>query len=62
MCGIIYCQDKSGKSVNKLIKRKYFLQKTRGSNGFGFIDIEHFNYQRAKWEHEIGRASCRERV
>ncbi len=41
MCGIIHCKktDPSHKA-NKTIKKRYYSQKSRGTEGFGFVEIK----------------------
>lgn len=53
MCGIAFAKRINGQNVNELIMRTYFKQKSRGSNGFGFIDIVHGKHYRTKYEHQI---------
>lgn len=53
MCGIIYSSQFNGVNANRRIKKLYFKQKTRGKEGFGFINIDTMAYHRAKYEDEI---------
>jgi glucosamine 6-phosphate synthetase-like amidotransferase/phosphosugar isomerase protein len=39
MCGLIYVKRKNGKRANKMIVKRYHGQKTRGSEGFGFLSL-----------------------
>jgi len=39
MCGIIHCKRKDGKLANKPILKRFEKQKSRGTEGFGFIEI-----------------------
>jgi len=43
----------NGKNANLSIKRIYFNQKERGTNGYGFVNISKGIHLRAKHEHEI---------
>lgn len=40
MCGIIYAKRTDEKGAKKLILKRYEKQKTRGTDGFGFISLE----------------------
>ena len=53
MCGIIYTSRFNGSNANRTIKKLYFKQKTRGKEGFGFINIDTMAYHRTKYEDEI---------
>ncbi len=39
MCGIIYAKRDKGKAVKKFVEEAYRTQKSRGSEGFGFVGI-----------------------
>lgn len=40
MCGIIHCKRTDKKFANNLVRKRYFKQKSRGSTGFGFIEMQ----------------------
>lgn len=40
MCGIIYARNKKGNSVAGLVWQKYAEQRSRGTEGFGFVAID----------------------
>lgn len=55
MCGITFAQSKTN-NINDLIKTLYHLQKTRGSEGFGYFGLTNRNrrkYQRSTTEKNI---------
>lgn len=56
MCGIVYVRRKDGKPANRSIRKRYFKQKYRGTEGFGYVavrDNKVVAYERAPSEHEI---------
>lgn len=58
MCGLIYCKNYGPKPVFKNIRKQYFKQHHRGTNGFGFIEIAPDKVgaiHRTRTEHEILR-------
>jgi predicted glutamine amidotransferase len=64
MCGIIYVNRKSGKPAQKIVRKRYAYQKTRGQSGFGYIaitDNKVVAYERAETEKEIMKKLERER-
>lgn len=40
MCGIIHIKRKNGILANKAVIKRYYKQKSRGSEGFGFIELK----------------------
>ncbi len=40
MCGIFYVKRFDGSQANKMVAKRYQSQKTRGSDGFGFVALE----------------------
>lgn len=40
MCGIIHCKRVDGKQAKRIIAKRYNVQKSRGSDGFGFVEIK----------------------
>lgn len=40
MCGILFSKRFDGKLARKLINKRYQTQKTRGQEGFGFVEIQ----------------------
>ncbi len=40
MCGIIHCKSLEGKKICKSIRKRYETQKTRGKEGFGFLELK----------------------
>jgi len=41
MCGLIYCKHlQSNKSVKNIVKKRFEKQRTRGTQGFGFVEIK----------------------
>ena len=59
MCGIIYKKSFDPKNkVGKAIRKAYFRQKSRGSDGFGILTIrnDRVNFTRTIWEHQILKA------
>lgn len=54
MCGIVYCKRVDDKTAPKMVKKRYFKQKSRGSDGFGFVEIsDKVKVKRAEEEKEI---------
>lgn len=57
MCGIVCYIRNDGKSAAKSVMKRYRKQKTRGTQGFGYISIDSkgrfHDWKRAKFEHEI---------
>lgn len=56
MCGIIYVKRVDGKGAFKMVNKRYFAQKSRGSDGFGFLSLSDGkleNYKRAEKESDI---------
>lgn len=53
MCGIIAVRKFDGVNANQQVKTQYFKQKTRGKDGYGFVNILDGTSHRAKFEHEI---------
>lgn len=57
MCGIIYCRStERGKKVCKSVLKRYQSQKTRGKEGFGFVEVKEgiiIGIQRAQTEKDI---------
>lgn len=59
MCGIVYVKRKDGKPANRSIRKRYFHQKERGQEGFGYIAIKDnrvVSYKRTQTEGEIMKA------
>lgn len=60
MCGIVYVQRKDGKSAVKQVLKRYAAQKSRGSEGFGYIGIKQSGNatreNRFMFEHEVKTA------
>lgn len=55
MCGIVYTRRIDGKIANKMVAKRYFKQKDRGSDGFGFIYLlkNKIKTKRATYEKNI---------
>mgnify|MGYP001603947582 FL=1 len=55
MCGIIYSKNFRHKPVARKIRRQYFKQRTRGTDGFGFVAVVNnvVVHCRTKYEHQI---------
>lgn len=56
MCGIVYVKRKDGLPAAKSVKKRYQTQKSRGTEGYGYVaikDNEIVSYKRAPTEHEI---------
>ena len=55
MCGIIYAKSFENKNVNRRIRKMYFRQKSRGTDGYGFLAInsKSFKLVRTIYEHDI---------
>lgn len=56
MCGIIYVKRKDGKPAYKSVLKRYRNQKSRGSDGFGYVAIKDGKvvaWNRAAYEKEI---------
>lgn len=63
MCGIIYVKRKDGRPAHKSVLKRYYKQKHRGSDGFGYVAIQDnkiVNYMRSPIEHEIVTALRKE--
>lgn len=63
MCGIIYVKRKDGRPAYKSVLKRYYKQKNRGSDGFGYVAIQDnkvVNYLRTPIEHEIVTALRKE--
>lgn len=58
MCGLVYAQDRTGKSVNELVWDQYQKQKSRGQEGFGLFNGKHT--VKAAMEKRIQRWMARE--
>jgi len=60
MCGIIYVRRADGKPARKQLLKRYRKQETRGSDGFGFVEIGKDNvltsYERYQYESEMENA------
>lgn len=57
MCGIIYKNSFTGQNVNREIRKQYFKQKSRGTDGFGFLAINDgkTTLKKEMFEHQIMR-------
>lgn len=56
MCGLVYINRKDGRPAYKAVLKRYRKQKTRGTQGFGYVAIkdgEVVSYRRSPTEHEI---------
>lgn len=56
MCGIIHVIRHDGKPAARSVRKRYFKQKARGSDGFGYLaikDNELVSYERSTTEHGI---------
>lgn len=56
MCGICYVKRVDGKSARKMVEKRYKLQKSRGTEGFGYVAIDDnfiVNYVRCRTEKGI---------
>lgn len=53
MCGIIWAKSKKGKNINNYVLEHYKQQRTRGSDGFGFIAIKDGKISIHRAENEI---------
>lgn len=56
MCGLVYVKRKDGKPAYKAVLKRYRKQKTRGTDGYGYVAIKDgkvVSYKRASKEHEI---------
>lgn len=56
MCGIVYVKRHDGLAAAKSVLRRYRAQKSRGTEGFGYVAIKDDQvvaYHRAQTEHEI---------
>lgn len=63
MCGIIYVKRKDGRPAYKSVLKRYYKQKNRGSDGFGYVAVQDnkvVNYMRSPVEHEIVTALRKE--
>jgi hypothetical protein len=53
MCGLAFIRTYDGRDANKFVKKIYFSQKERGTEGFGFYSLKHKVCKRAMYEHQI---------
>lgn len=53
MCGIVYCAGLDGQPVNKLVAHQFNKQRSRGTEGFGFLDNTSGRIIRATKERKI---------
>lgn len=53
MCGIVYCAGLDGQPVNKLVAQQFNKQRSRGTEGFGFLDNTSGHIIRATKERKI---------
>lgn len=56
MCGVVWVRRKDGRPAYKSVLKRYHKQKSRGTDGYGYVAIEKNKivaYQRATTEHEI---------
>ncbi len=56
MCGIVYVNRHDGRPAARSVKKRYTTQKSRGSEGFGYVAIKDNKVvavERAQTEHEI---------
>lgn len=56
MCGIVYVRQRNGKPALKKVRKAYQAQKHRGTNGYGFVEIDKGyvgELKRAQFEQEI---------
>lgn len=56
MCGLIYIYRKDGLPAYKAVLKRYRKQKSRGTEGYGYVAIQNdiiVSYRRATTEHEI---------
>src|SRR3990167_2203449 len=58
MCGIVYIQNLASGNVHKSVFKRYSKQKTRGSDGFGFVG---FNLATGRLKH-FGRSSTEKEI
>lgn len=63
MCGIIYVKRKDGRPASKSVLKRYYKQRDRGTDGFGYVAIQDnkvVSYVRSPIEHEIVAALRKE--